>query len=1203
MSTAADPGTPGKYVDFDEYVEYQLSRTRNSIKTVDVLTTLAGIGVLLIGYLFAFTLFDHWIVAGGFGAAARGGMLVGVIVASLALVAWKILIPWWRQVTALYAARLIEQSAPELRGSLLNLVDLKRAKGNRNPAIERALEKRSARQLADMDVDHAVDRRALLTLSYLLLILVTCCCVYALLSPKPISFLRPLTAADVPVATRTVIVEVTPGDQDVLARTPVPVRAVVRGRQPEQVWFQYSTDDGSFVDETLKMSPVADNPGTFELLFAGENGEGLTQTVHYRVLAGDARSDDYSLKVILAPSATVTQVDYAPAEYMQLEPRTQFTSAIEAWEGTLVTIHADSGFVPAKSAVLQLVEDKQLGRPHELPVQIEAGTKLSVTWKLGPLASGRFPTRYRIVCTGENGVVDPAPAEHVLNIRPDLPPEVAILDPSGDIERPANAIVPLLYKARDPDFRISFVTLRVERDGKPLLDVPLFEGKQQVVLDQYRWELQPLGLKAGDEVTFFVEARDNKHPSGNRRNSAAFKLRIVEPVAPAQAADDLQRQEERQADLLREERRNEAEQNPSGQDQQPQDGSGDKPADSGKDPREGNQEDKDPDDGAKGTGERPRQEPGDSEKEPQENDAPQPNNDGQETPRTDKPAKPEENPTGDENGAKSEEGTNDPGQQGLNPDGTDDAEALEKIRKHLQERNQRNPSRPEPGDPSQPPQPGSNEPNEPNGDAPEQTPGPEKGEQGTGQKPDTSDDPAKGSQPGETDNGKPSQNEDPAADANNTDADGNRKPSKTDDGAAEQRPGDPNTKGTGTPSEKPDPNATRTNDPNNLKREPGTSPTTSPSTEPRDPKAPREDANATDPRPGEADPQNPRKNNGLPNERPEGPDEPSRGPGQPDAQKSETPDFGEDGSSQKNSDGVPGDDGKGNSDPSTDPGQSESNPAGEKPGKPGSKSGEGTKPSDQPGKTNPNGKNESANDSTAKDSATPPNGDNANSSKNETPSSDPSGRSNENSNDPNSGKGNSGGEGETPNAGGNTPEHGPRQNGKGTGPASPNRPQERPSSPEAEGSAGPGEPGVGRPGSATDPRAEEQNLAHAREAADLVLRQLEGDLQRGDVDRDLLDQLGWTEDDVRRFSDRLRKQLQSREREGLSPEEAVKQRQFEEMLKNIDFRNRADVRKDASAPRENVQGFGSRNLTPPLEYREYIDAVTRELSRQKTSPK
>src|SRR5262245_47013375 len=116
-----------KYVEFDEFIEYQVEKTRASIRLTDILTAFAAVAALLVGYLIVFSLLDHWFIDGGFSPSTRGFMLLGVLAVSAGWLAWKGLFPYLHQVSGLFAAREIERSTPQMKGNLLSLVDLDRA--------------------------------------------------------------------------------------------------------------------------------------------------------------------------------------------------------------------------------------------------------------------------------------------------------------------------------------------------------------------------------------------------------------------------------------------------------------------------------------------------------------------------------------------------------------------------------------------------------------------------------------------------------------------------------------------------------------------------------------------------------------------------------------------------------------------------------------------------------------------------------------------------------------------------------------------------------------------------------------------------------------------------------------------------------------------------------------------------------------------
>ena len=72
MATVSDK-TQHSYADADEFIQYQLEKARRRIKATDLLTAGVLAGLLLVGYVLTFTLLDHWVIDGGFGAWTRAG--------------------------------------------------------------------------------------------------------------------------------------------------------------------------------------------------------------------------------------------------------------------------------------------------------------------------------------------------------------------------------------------------------------------------------------------------------------------------------------------------------------------------------------------------------------------------------------------------------------------------------------------------------------------------------------------------------------------------------------------------------------------------------------------------------------------------------------------------------------------------------------------------------------------------------------------------------------------------------------------------------------------------------------------------------------------------------------------------------------------------------------------------------------------------
>ncbi|MFO1092991.1 MAG: hypothetical protein U0992_06720 [Planctomycetaceae bacterium] len=116
-----------KYVNFDEYVDFQVDKTRAGIRNTDLLFAAVTVLLAVVSYLLAFVIADQWLIDGGFSYWPRVGLLAGVAGFVCVWTTTKIVLPYWKRVTSLYAARELEQTQPQLKSSLLTLVDLKNA--------------------------------------------------------------------------------------------------------------------------------------------------------------------------------------------------------------------------------------------------------------------------------------------------------------------------------------------------------------------------------------------------------------------------------------------------------------------------------------------------------------------------------------------------------------------------------------------------------------------------------------------------------------------------------------------------------------------------------------------------------------------------------------------------------------------------------------------------------------------------------------------------------------------------------------------------------------------------------------------------------------------------------------------------------------------------------------------------------------------
>jgi len=549
MATSPDQVQGHQYVDFDEYIDIQLRKTSSTIKTTDVMTAVVGVLTLITLYLLLFVICDHWLVPGGIGSVARSVMLA--VVGSIACVwmAIKVIVPWRRRVSGLYAASTIEKASPALKSSLINLVDISRSGHEVSPEIYQSIERRAALALTHVDVNETVDRRSLLRLSNALLAVVVVFCLYWIFSPKNpgTSLWRAMVpSSEVGVATRTEIFNVHPGDKDVLARSQLEVTADIRGELPQQTFLYFTTADRKFVDERVEMRMENEGTRKFRCALTGDNGGGILQNMTYRIVAGDATTGEYKIRVIQPPAATIDSIRLDSPDYTHRESVTQTTGAIDALEGTRAKLKAHAN-MPLRSASLQFFDDESATkRAEEIPLMVTDGTKLQVDWKLEIRSDGTYPHYYRIFCTSTEGESDPSPSLYNYSIRPDQPPEIILRDPKTDLELPSNAVLPLVIEARDPDFALTYIDLIIEKDGSPVPLQNVYSGNDQQFKTTYRWPFKDYQFRPKDTITYWLEAKDNRQPSANLSRTPKLRIHITAPVSEEQAQKQLAMAEQRQ---------------------------------------------------------------------------------------------------------------------------------------------------------------------------------------------------------------------------------------------------------------------------------------------------------------------------------------------------------------------------------------------------------------------------------------------------------------------------------------------------------------------------------------------------------------------------------------------------------------------------------------------------------------------------------
>lgn len=153
-----------------------------------------------------------------------------------------------------------------------------------------------------------------------------------------------------------------------------------------------------------------------------------------------------------------------------------------------------------------------------------------------------------------------------------------------------------------------------------------------------------------------------------------------------------------------------------------------------------------------------------------------------------------------------------------------------------------------------------------------------------------------------------------------------------------------------------------------------------------------------------------------------------------------------------------------------------------------------------------------------------------------------------------------------------------------------------PSNQDAPNKAGNPTAGGIPPKDSPPPDTEVENAARA---AGLALRRLQQQLDRGEVDQKLLDELGWTREELEAFVKRMQAQLAERElNQQQQNEKNLSQKSFEEMLRSLGINESGTSRDGGSARDRQRQDTTIRQSTPPARYRNSFEAYQRSLSRK-----
>jgi hypothetical protein len=545
---ASGPNVPAS----ETFIVERLEQTRRQVKTVDITT---GIAILLVGilaYLLAAMLFDQWFVAGGLGRTGRFVAWMGLVCGMGVFAAIYLLPSFLYRINPIFAAHTLEQTRPTFKNSLINFLLISRhrdelLRDDLSKRVFEGLKYRAAAELTHVPPEIAVDRARLVRFGYILAGLVAFCAVYFIFSPKNpfVSFGRVVIPwAQIQPPSRVTIGAIEPGHVEAYQGETVPVTAEIRGlRSGEPVMLYYDSDDGQIMNQAI---PMAVPEGDYRWRCEFPPGSlGLQQNMKYRLVAGDCTTASFRIGMLIPLTISVDEVEYRYPEYTGLPPQKHERQGdLRALEGSQVVLRASTNQAIAQAQIefdgdartavrMDIDGRKAVGR---FTLQMSAGS---------PILPEH--TSYLLRFTDPDRRENRRPVRYQIEVVPDLKPDVQFVErPDDGAQMPVNGSLTLKVQARDPDFGLRRVGLRMEQRGRAIAIPPLLNASKPekayagAFAATYVLEPKKLGLRPGDQIVYWAEAADNredaKGPAPNLTETEKRTITVAVEEAASSAA-------------------------------------------------------------------------------------------------------------------------------------------------------------------------------------------------------------------------------------------------------------------------------------------------------------------------------------------------------------------------------------------------------------------------------------------------------------------------------------------------------------------------------------------------------------------------------------------------------------------------------------------------------------------------------------------
>ncbi|MDP6506838.1 MAG: hypothetical protein QF886_24645, partial [Planctomycetota bacterium] len=385
--------------------------------------------------------------------------------------------------------------------------------------VRRDLARNVTRKLKGVPLSNTFDFRVLRPFALGFVFLSLIFYIYALFSPQStlVSLKRAILPSEqILPPTSTKIERIEPGNTKILKGQPVDLWVKLAGELPKSATLTMSHDESTWTEKAVSVSANG---------ISKTQVDRLIRPLDYYFIAGDARSARHRIDVREVPAITELQGNYEYPEYTGLEASSFEDGNLTAVVGTIARVEAEAN-VPLKSAQAVFIDGERIA------AQL-SGNRISFGFEI------KKNSYYWLELKDKEDFENPNPPRYEINAQEDLPPDVSLIVPEGDLELRVDQSLEIVARIHD-DFGISecHLLFKPRFEDERLIRIPVDEGSADAK-PSASFSLASLSLSSGDTATFSIVVQDNRKPEPNRGETETYSLSVLRAQQTLIAMADL----------------------------------------------------------------------------------------------------------------------------------------------------------------------------------------------------------------------------------------------------------------------------------------------------------------------------------------------------------------------------------------------------------------------------------------------------------------------------------------------------------------------------------------------------------------------------------------------------------------------------------------------------------------------------------------